>query len=67
VILPYDAVVLIAPARASDMTLRRALEPLAGSIPIERMRQASLMVDREADKVSPRKAAEWLANAQHLD
>jgi osmoprotectant transport system permease protein len=67
VILPYDAIVLVSSARASDPTLRRSLEPLLGAISIERMRQASLMVDREADKVSPQKAAEWLADAEHLD
>jgi osmoprotectant transport system permease protein len=67
VILPYDAVVLVSPARASDPMLRRSLEPLVGAISIERMREASLMVDRDADKVSPQKAAGWLAAAEHLD
>jgi osmoprotectant transport system permease protein len=67
VILPYDAIVLVSPARAADSTLRRSLEALVGAIPIERMRQASLMVDRYTDKASPQKAAEWLAEAQHFD
>jgi hypothetical protein len=33
VIPPYDAIVLISPARASDPVLRRALEPLVGCDP----------------------------------
>jgi osmoprotectant transport system permease protein len=67
VIPPYDAIVLVSPARASDPVLHRALEPLVGSIPIELMRKANFMVDRDADKISPGKAAEWLARAAHLD
>jgi osmoprotectant transport system permease protein len=57
----YDAVVLIAPKRAKDERLRGALAPLLGKIPVERMRDANLMVDRDADKRSPRDAARWLA------
>ncbi len=67
VILPYDAVVLLSPRRAADPTLRRALQPLVGRIPIELMRQASLQVDRDTDKVSPGKAAQWLAESAHID
>ncbi len=66
-ILPYDAVLLISPARAADATLRRALMPLVNAIPIELMRKASLMVDAQVEKVSPRQAAAWLAGAARLD
>jgi osmoprotectant transport system permease protein len=57
----YDAVILISPERAHDATLRRALAPLIGAIPVERMRAANLMVDRADDKRSPRQAADFLA------
>ncbi len=66
VIPPYDAIVLISPARAADAALRRALEPLIGSISIELMRQANYKVDRDADKVSPDDAALWLAHEAHI-
>jgi osmoprotectant transport system permease protein len=61
VILPYDAVILVSPGRAQDELLRRALLPLVGSVTVERMREANLMVDRDQDKVSPAQAAQWLA------
>jgi osmoprotectant transport system substrate-binding protein/osmoprotectant transport system permease protein len=66
-ILPYDAIVLISPARASDPTLRLALEPLVGAIPIALMRKASLMVDRDTDKMLPVQAAKWIAETAQLD
>jgi osmoprotectant transport system permease protein len=59
-ILPYDAVILLAPGRAGDAALERALAPLLDAIPIERMREANLQVDRDADKQTPRQAARWL-------
>ena len=62
----YDAVLMIAPRRASDPVLRGALAPLIGAIPVERMREANLMVDRDTDKASPKDAARFLANALHL-
>ncbi|CAN7593710.1 ABC transporter permease subunit [Phenylobacterium sp. LjRoot225] len=58
---PYDAVVLIAPRRAGDDRLRRALQPLIGRIPVEAMRAANLSVDRDVDKVAPGAAARALA------
>jgi osmoprotectant transport system permease protein len=61
VILSYDAIVLLAPARAADRRLRRALQPLIGAIPIEAMREANLQVDRDENKTTPAAAAEWLA------
>jgi osmoprotectant transport system permease protein len=67
VILPYDAIVLLAPRRASDATLRRALMPLIGAVPIELMREANQMVDRDQNKVSPAQAAQWLAGKAGLN
>jgi osmoprotectant transport system permease protein len=67
VILPYDAVLLLAPGRAHDATLHRALDPLVGAIPIELMREANQMVDRDANKVSPSDAAQWLAARTRID
>jgi len=61
VILPYDAILLVSKARASDRKLCRALSPLIDSISIERMREASSMVDRDKDPVLPAQAARWLA------
>ncbi|HKR86630.1 MAG TPA: glycine betaine ABC transporter substrate-binding protein [Phenylobacterium sp.] len=57
---PYDAVVLIAPRRAGDERLRRALTPLIGRIPVEAMRAANLSVDRDEGKVAPGEAARAL-------
>jgi osmoprotectant transport system permease protein len=67
VILPYDAIVLLAPRRANDETLRRALTPLIGAVTIEPMREANQMVDREENKVSPAQAAQWLAGEARLN
>jgi osmoprotectant transport system permease protein len=65
-ILPYDAIVLLAPSRAADATLQQALRPMIGAIPIDAMRKANLMVDRDADKFSPAAAARWLAGQTGL-
>jgi osmoprotectant transport system permease protein len=62
----YDAVILLAPQRAEDAALKRALEPLIGAIPVERMREANFMVDRDTDKTSPKDAAVFLAKALKL-
>jgi osmoprotectant transport system permease protein len=59
----YDAVILITPKRANDPVLARALTPLIGKISVERMREANFMVDRDANKVSPKDAARFLAKA----
>jgi osmoprotectant transport system permease protein len=61
---PYDAIVMLAPKRANDTILRKAFTPLTGQIPIELMQKANLMVDR--DKVTPARAAQWLAGEAHL-
>jgi osmoprotectant transport system substrate-binding protein/osmoprotectant transport system permease protein len=62
----YDAVILIAPSKAADATLTRALAPLIGKISVEHMRQANFMVDRETDKASPKQAAAFLARVSGL-
>jgi osmoprotectant transport system permease protein len=54
----YDALLLLAPG--TDARVARALQPLIGAIPVARMRQANLMVDRDADKRTPDEAARWL-------
>jgi osmoprotectant transport system permease protein len=54
----YDAVLLAAPG--VDPRIVEALHPLVGAISVERMRQANLMVDRDADKRTPAEAARWL-------
>ncbi len=59
----YDAVILLAPKRANDVTLRAALRPLIGAISVERMREANLMVDRDDRKATPKEAAAFLAAA----
>ena len=57
----YDAVVLVSPRRAHDPKLLGALQPLIGAIPVERMREANLTVDRDTDKRTPAEAAQALA------
>ena len=57
----YDAVILISPRRRGDEELRGALAPLIGAIPVERMRQANYMLDRDTDKSTVREAARFLA------
>jgi osmoprotectant transport system permease protein len=62
----YDALILLAPQRAEDTLLKQTLEPLIGAIPVERMREANFMVDRDTDKASPKDAAKFLGQALHL-
>ncbi|MDB5718403.1 MAG: transporter permease, partial [Sphingomonas bacterium] len=57
----YDALLLVAPGRGRDARFLGALRPLVGSIPVDRMRQANYMVDRDAGKATPEAAARWLA------
>ena len=59
---PYDAVVLLSPARAHDEKFLRALTPLVGAINLQTMQQANLMVDRQDAKRTPEEAADWIAN-----
>jgi len=60
----YDAVLLVAPRRAGEARFLTALSPLIGAFPVERMRQANLMVDRDTDKRTPAEAARWLDPGQ---
>ncbi|MDR6852280.1 osmoprotectant transport system permease protein [Sphingomonas sp. BE123] len=57
----YDAILMVAPDRAQDARFQAALRPLIGKIPVEAMREANLMVDRDMDKRTPEEAARWLA------
>ncbi len=57
---PYDAVLLVSKAHASDAALRAALEPLIGAIDLGTMQHANLMVDRTVDKRTPEEAARIL-------
>jgi osmoprotectant transport system permease protein len=63
---PYDAILLVAGKRADDSLLIAALSPLLDAIPIERMREANMLVDRSEHKLSPSQAASWLAAQVHL-
>ena len=60
---PYDAVLLLAPKRHADTALAAALQPLIGRIPVERMREANLMVSRQTDQAPPAEAARLLWQA----
>ena len=60
---PYDAVLLIAPGRADDAKLRRALANLDRAITVEAMQKANFSVDRDDGKVSPTEAAKVLEKA----
>ncbi len=62
----YDAMLLLAPRRADDHRMIAALSPLIGAIPIDRMRQANLMVDRDAKKRTPAEAARWLLESAKM-
>jgi osmoprotectant transport system permease protein len=57
----YDAILLLAPARANDARFVAALRPLGGRIDVATIRQANYRVDRDADKETPEQAAAWLA------
>ncbi|PKP98077.1 MAG: ABC transporter permease [Alphaproteobacteria bacterium HGW-Alphaproteobacteria-15] len=57
----YDAILLAAPGRADDARFLAAIRPLVDRIPVEAMREANLMVDRDTDKATPEAAARWLA------
>ena len=57
----YDALLLVSPLRAGDGRFLAALRPLVGAIPVDRMRAANYMVDRDSGKATPEEAARWLA------
>ncbi len=62
---PYDALILLSPARAADPRIERALAPLLRSVDVKLMRAASLLVDREQQKKTPDEAAAWLLTQLH--
>jgi osmoprotectant transport system permease protein len=57
---PYDAVLLVSPAHATDTRLLSALKPLIGAIDLKTMQRSNLMVDRDTDKRSPDQVAAGL-------
>jgi len=57
---PYDAVLLVSPARARDANFIAALKPLVRAIDLARMQRANLMADRETSKRSPEEIAAGL-------
>jgi osmoprotectant transport system permease protein len=57
---PYDAILLIAPKRAGDEALRKALQPLIGRIDIAAMREANLRAAGGDSDASPDAVARWL-------
>jgi osmoprotectant transport system permease protein len=57
---PYDAILLVAPARANDRALREALQPLVGAIEVELMRAANLRATGAGEESSPDAVARWL-------
>src|SRR3979411_725063 len=56
---PYDAIVLLAPKRASDSALRSALQPLLGRIDLSTMREANLRAASGDGTSSPSVVARW--------
>jgi osmoprotectant transport system permease protein len=57
---PYDAIVLLAPKRASDQPLHTALAPLLGKIDIAAMRETNLRATNNDGTSSPDAVARWL-------
>ena len=57
---PYDAILLLAPRRANDAALAKALAPLLGRIDIATMRQANLRAAGNDATSSPDAVARWL-------
>jgi len=57
---PYDAIMLLAPKRAADQTLRAALQPLLGKLDISTMREANLRATGNDGASSPDAVARWL-------
>jgi osmoprotectant transport system permease protein len=57
---PYDAILLIAPKRADDQALLKALQPLIGRIDIAAMREANLRAAGGDANASSDAVARWL-------
>jgi osmoprotectant transport system permease protein len=51
---------MVSPAHAGDTRFIGVLKPMIGAIPVEVMREANYMVDRDTDKASPDEAARWI-------
>jgi osmoprotectant transport system permease protein len=58
----YDALLLVGPHASRDTRLLASLRPLIGSVPVDAMRHANLMVDGP-EKASAEAAAAWLEGA----
>ena len=58
--LPIYAIVLLSRQAARRQGVKDALRPLLDAIPDKTMRQANYRVDRDKDKYSVERAAEWL-------
>lgn len=56
----YDALLLAGKRVADDPRFVEALRPLIGAIPVETMREANHLVDRDRDKRPPAEAAAFL-------
>ena len=56
----YDAILMVSPRHWDDARFNDALKPLVDAIPVEAMREANYMVDRDQDKRTPEEAAQWL-------
>src|SRR3546814_17394536 len=54
---PYDAVVMISPARPDDGDLLATLQPLVGTLPVRQTPQANIIVHRADGAHSPAAAA----------
>lgn len=63
----YDAIMMVAPKRADDERFLQAIEPLVNAIPVDVMRRANYMIDRDEDKRSPGSAAAWLLKTISLE
>ncbi|WP_404335198.1 ABC transporter permease/substrate-binding protein [Sphingomonas sp. MMS12-HWE2-04] len=63
----YDAILLLSPARRGDARFQAALRPLLDAIPVEKMREANYLVDRDHDQRSPDDAARWLEGQLDLE
>jgi osmoprotectant transport system permease protein len=57
---PFDAILLLAPGRASDAKLNEALKPLIGAIDIKLMQAANLRANGKGGESSPEAIARWM-------
>jgi osmoprotectant transport system permease protein len=57
---PYDAILLLAPGRASDEKFVDALKPLIGAIEVKLMREANLRANGKGGNSSPEAIARWM-------